>query len=234
MAAINDAAHAAGALTVWDLSHSAGAIALDLDGDGCDLAVGCGYKYLNGGPGAPAFLFVAEHLQDELKPPLQGWIGHAEPFAFDDDYRPAAGIARFLTGTPSILALAALDAGLDTFAGIAMRDVEAKVARAVATVHRRGRGALRRGGDPRLARATRPQRGSHVSFAHPAGLCGDAGADRARRDRRFPRAGPDALRLRPALQSLRGRMARGRASSARSSTPREWDQPRFQQRAKVT
>src|SRR3982751_2326087 len=126
MAAINEAAHDAGALTVWDLSHSAGAIAVDLNRAGCDLAVGCGYKYLNGGPGAPAFLYVAERLQDELRNPLQGWMGHAEPFAFDDDYRPVSGISRFLTGTPSILALAALDAGLDTFAGISMRDVEAK------------------------------------------------------------------------------------------------------------
>ena len=104
MAAVNDAAHAAGALTVWDLSHSAGALQLDLDGTGCDLAVGCGYKYLNGGPGAPAFLYVAARQQEELHSPLQGWMGHAAPFAFDDDYRAASGIQRFLTGTPSILA----------------------------------------------------------------------------------------------------------------------------------
>ena len=123
MRAINDAAHAAGALTVWDLSHSAGAVELDLDETDCDLAVGCGYKYLNGGPGAPAFLFVAERLQNELNSPIQGWMGHAEPFAFDGAYRPASGVLRFLTGTPSILALAALDAGLSTFEGVAMRDL---------------------------------------------------------------------------------------------------------------
>ncbi|HET7606314.1 MAG TPA: aminotransferase class V-fold PLP-dependent enzyme, partial [Sphingomicrobium sp.] len=111
MPAINDAAHAAGALTVWDLSHSAGAVEIDLDDSGCDLAVGCGYKYLNGGPGAPAFIYVAERLQGELDNPLQGWMGHAEPFAFVDDYRPGEGMVRFLTGTPSILGMAALDAG---------------------------------------------------------------------------------------------------------------------------
>ncbi len=169
MRAVNDAAHAAGALTVWDLSHSAGAVALDLDGTGCDLAVGCGYKYLNGGPGAPAFLYVAERLQDELRNPLQGWMGHAEPFAFDDDYRPVGGIARFLTGTPSVLALAALDAGLDTFAGISMRDVEGERPRALAAVHRRGGGPVRLRGAPRLAARRRAQRGSHVVFAHPQG-----------------------------------------------------------------
>jgi len=92
MARINEAAHTAGALTVWDLSHSAGAIELQLDSAGCDMAVGCGYKYLNGGPGAPAFLFAAERLQGELASPLQGWMGHADPFAFDDDYRPAGDI----------------------------------------------------------------------------------------------------------------------------------------------
>src|SRR5690349_23433893 len=126
MRAVNDAAHAAGALTVWDLSHSAGAIALDLEGTGCDLAVGCGYKYLNGGPGAPAFIYVAERLQDELTNPLQGWMGHADPFAFVDDYRPNKGILRFLTGTPSILGMAALEAGIGTFDGIGMADAQAK------------------------------------------------------------------------------------------------------------
>ncbi|HEU5286107.1 MAG TPA: aminotransferase class V-fold PLP-dependent enzyme, partial [Sphingomicrobium sp.] len=118
IARINAAAHAHGALTLWDLSHSAGALELQLDATGCDLAVGCGYKYFNGGPGAPAFLFVAERLQGELRSPLPGWMGHAEPFAFEPDYRPAEGIARFLTGTPSIVALAAFDAGLDSFAGL--------------------------------------------------------------------------------------------------------------------
>ena len=126
MHAINSAARKAGALAVWDLSHSAGILALDVDASGCDLAVGCGYKYLNGGPGAPAFLYVARDLQDELQSPLSGWMGHAEPFSFAGDYRPADGIRKFLTGTPSVLALAALDAGLDTFADIGMALVEAK------------------------------------------------------------------------------------------------------------
>src|SRR3954467_12353563 len=126
MRAVNEAARDAGALVVWALSHSAGAIELDLEGSGSELAIGCGYKYLNGGPGAPAFLYVAEHLQDALHSPLQGWMGHAEPFSFVDDYRPAGGIPKSLPGTPSILALAALEAGLSTFDGIDMRDLAAK------------------------------------------------------------------------------------------------------------
>jgi kynureninase len=119
MAAVTAAAHAAGARVVWDLAHSAGALPVDLLGSGADFAVGCGYKYLNGGPGAPAFLWLHPTLArrmdaQQLWQPLSGWLGHAAPFDFTPDYRPAGGVARFICGTPSVLALAALDCGLDT------------------------------------------------------------------------------------------------------------------------
>ncbi|MGH6877469.1 MAG: kynureninase [Rhizomicrobium sp.] len=124
--ALTQAAHAAGALTLWDLSHSAGAVELFLDRDESDLAIGCGYKYLNGGPGAPAFLYVARRHQQSLRQPLSGWMGHAAPFEFGDDYRPAEGMARTLCGTPAVLAMAALAEGVATFDGVAMREVRAK------------------------------------------------------------------------------------------------------------
>ncbi|MGE0744910.1 MAG: kynureninase [Rhodospirillales bacterium] len=126
MAALTAAAHAAGALVLWDLSHSTGAVPVDLNGAVADFAVGCGYKYLNGGPGAPAFLFVAGRHHDAARPPLSGWMGHADPFAFEDDYRPAAGIARHLCGTPSILGLAALEVGVDILNRVDMTAVRAK------------------------------------------------------------------------------------------------------------
>lgn len=119
-------AHEMGALVIWDLSHSAGAMPLDLEGAGADFAVGCGYKFLNGGPGAPAYLFVAEALQDKVQPVLSGWMGHARPFDFAADYEPATGIGRNLCGTPGILGMAALDAALDAFADVDMEEVRRK------------------------------------------------------------------------------------------------------------
>jgi len=118
MAALTRAAHAAGALVLWDLSHSTGALPVDLSGARADFAVGCGYKYLCGGPGAPAFAFVAERHQAGLEQPLTGWFGHAAPFAFSDDYAGAPGIERLQCGTPPILGLAALEVGVDLIAGI--------------------------------------------------------------------------------------------------------------------
>jgi len=232
MERINDTAHAAGALTLWDLSHSAGAVELDLNGADCDLAVGCGYKYLNGGPGAPAFIYVADRLQDELRSPLQGWMGHAEPFAFDDDYRPSQGITRFLTGTPPILALAALEAGLGTFDGIAMRDIAAK-SRSLSQLFI-AEVEARCGDELRLASPRDPaQRGSHVVFAHPGGYAimqaliarGVIGDFRA----------PNLMRFGFApLYNSHAEIVRGAEILGEIVASREWDQPRFKERAKVT
>jgi kynureninase len=169
MAAVTAAAHAKGALMLWDLCHSAGAIAVDLNGADADLAVGCSYKYLNGGPGAPAFLFVATRHQAAVTSPLTGWMGHAEPFAFEDGYRPAADIRGQITGTPPILGLAALETGVDLQLQADPAQVEAKglalAALFLAEVEARA-------ADPDL-KLTGPreaaQRGLHVSFAHPQG-----------------------------------------------------------------
>jgi kynureninase len=114
MSAVTTTAHAAGALAIWDLAHSAGAVPLGLHAAEADFAVGCGYKYLNGGPGAPAFVWVHPRHVDRFSQPLAGWWGHTSPFEFSPDYRPAAGIARYLCGTPPIISLAALECGVDT------------------------------------------------------------------------------------------------------------------------
>jgi len=169
MKQVTAAAQARGALMLWDLCHSAGAVAVDLNGVGADLAVGCSYKYLNGGPGAPAFLFVAERHQGAIRSPLTGWMGHAAPFAFEDGYRPAADIRAQITGTPPILALAALEAGVDLQLEADPGRVEAK-GRAltelfIAQVEARCT-------DPALSLASPRDaagRGLHVSFAHPQG-----------------------------------------------------------------
>ena len=126
MAALTEGAHAVGALTLWDLSHSTGALPVDLTRAKVDLAVGCGYKYLNGGPGAPSFTYVARRHQEGFRSPLTGWMGHAQPFAFVDDYRPGAGMARLLCGTPQILGMAALEAALCAFDGVDMAVVRDK------------------------------------------------------------------------------------------------------------
>jgi len=165
MAAVTAQAAAAGARTVWDLSHSAGAVPLDLNGAGVELAVGCGYKYLNGGPGAPAFLYVAEHLQDRLSSPLRGWMGHAEPFAFTDRYEPAPGIARFLAGTPPILSLAAFESGIESFDGVSM---EALWGKSAALFDLFADLMAERCAELRCITPRDPGlRGSHISFGHP-------------------------------------------------------------------
>jgi kynureninase len=171
MAALTRRAHEAGALVIWDLSHSAGAVPVSLNAAGADFAVGCGYKYLNGGPGAPAFVFAAERrlraLQgDAYAQPLSGWLGHRAPFEFASDYTPADGIDRFTVGTPSILALAALECGVDTVLAAGVDALRAKsVALAetfISLVESRCAGFGLELESPR-ASATR---GSQVCFSH--------------------------------------------------------------------
>ena len=119
-------AHECGAITVWDLAHSAGAIPVDLAGANADFAVGCTYKYLNGGPGAPAFIYVAPRYANSAFPVLSGWLGHDAPFDFDPDYRPAPSVSRMRVGTPPVLALASLEASLDIWEQVNMQDVRNK------------------------------------------------------------------------------------------------------------
>jgi kynureninase len=162
-------AHQVGALTIWDLAHSAGAFPVDLAGSGADFAVGCTYKYLNGGPGAPAFLYVRPDLQEDLDSPLSGWWGHEAPFAFDSEYRPAAGIARQQCGTQAILAMAALDAALDMWDDVDLAEVRRKSEELsrllIACVEARcAAHGVRLAGPRELA-----ARGSHVSFHCPEG-----------------------------------------------------------------
>ena len=163
MAAWTQKAHDAGALVCWDLSHSAGAVAVELNAAGADLAVGCGYKFLNGGPGAPAFLFVAKRWQERLHNPLSGWMGHAAPFAFADRYEAAEGMKRWLTGTPSVLGLVALESGLKLWADIDIRAVEAKSAALWDIFHAAGMAA----GLECVTPSAPSERGSHISFRHP-------------------------------------------------------------------
>lgn len=170
LAALTAAAHRVGALVVWDLSHSVGALPIDLRAANVDLAVGCTYKYLNGGPGAPAFLYVRRDLQARLGNPISGWMGQRNLFGFDLRYQPAAGMRRFLTGTPPVVSLALIEPGIDLLLEAGMERVRAKSERQTAYLIGLWEALLQPLGftlnSPRDAR----RRGSHVSLGHPEGL----------------------------------------------------------------
>jgi kynureninase len=169
MQATSALAHATGALIVWDLAHSAGAVPVALNADGADLAVGCTYKYLNGGPGAPAFIWVPKRHQERFRQPLSGWWGHAAPFAMAPDFKPADGIARALCGTQPIVSLALVECGLDLHRktdmaairakSLALTDLFIELVEARCAAHPLGLVTPR----------AHAQRGSHVSFTHPHG-----------------------------------------------------------------
>jgi kynureninase len=233
MAQVTRRVHDRGALMLWDLAHSAGALPVDLDACDADLAVGCGYKYLNGGPGAPAFLYVAQKLQDDFRSPLTGWLGHAAPFDFDPLYRPAPGIASAIVGTPPILSLAALEIGIDLALEADLPTVRGKsLALARLFVERVGESCA--GFGLTLASPAQDEaRGSQICYAHAEGYAimqaliarGVIGDFRA----------PDILRFGftplytsyadvfDAVEILRSVLASG-----------EWDRPEFKRRAAVT
>ncbi len=170
MKALTAAAHAVGALTLWDLSHSVGAVPIDLNESDVDLAVGCCYKYLNGGPGAPAFLYIRRDLQEQLVNAIAGWMGQRDPFNFDLDYTPAPGLRRFLTGTPPILSLAMIEPGVDLILAAGVDRLRAKsVAQSeylIALWQERLAPLGYTLNSPRDA----GRRGSHVALGHPEGL----------------------------------------------------------------
>ncbi|OJU01550.1 MAG: kynureninase [Rhizobium sp. 63-7] len=167
MKALTAKAKAAGVVTIWDLAHSAGALPVDLFGAGADFAIGCGYKYLNGGPGAPAFIYVRPELQDKIRPSLSGWLGHEAPFLFDLDYRPGPSIDRMRAGTPPILSMTALDAGLSAWDGV---DIHAVRERSIALCDLFIKEVEARCPDLVLASPRDgSRRGSQVSFRHPQG-----------------------------------------------------------------
>jgi len=167
--AVTEAAHAGGALMLWDLSHSAGAVPVGLEEHGVDLAVGCTYKYLNAGPGAPAFLYVRSALQEELRTPIQGWFGQRDQFAMERPYEPAEGVARFLAGTPSVAGLVAVRAGAE-IAGEAGIDAIAAKGRALTACAFELHDALLAPLRVELGTPREPaRRGAHVAFRHPEG-----------------------------------------------------------------
>ncbi|MBI1233192.1 MAG: kynureninase [Alphaproteobacteria bacterium] len=233
MKAVTAAAHEKGIPVIWDLSHSAGAVKVDLNGANADFAVGCGYKYLNGGPGAPAFIFAAKRHQESVFPALSGWLGHAAPFEFDDTYRPAPGIDRFQCGTPGILGMAALETGLDLMLDADMTMIRFKSLALGSLFVALMEDLCDQHGFTLACPADEAERGSQVSFHHPDGYAimqaviarGVIGDFRA----------PDILRFGfaplynsfedvwHAVEAIRGVMESG-----------EWRNDRYAQRAAVT
>jgi kynureninase len=227
------AAHEAGALALWDLSHSAGALSLELDAWGVDLAVGCGYKYLNGGPGAPAFAFVARHLHDAIETPLQGWMGHAEPFAFEEEYRPAPGVARLLCGTPSILGLTALKCGIESVARAGIEPLRRKSIRLTDVFIQLVEQECAGHGLVLASPGEAARRGSQVSFRHPQGhaIVQALVGHRVIGDFRPP----DILRFGFAPAYVRFVDAWEAVAALRAVMgSREWDRPEHRQPAVVT
>jgi len=168
MRRITQAVHRAGALVVWDLSHSAGVMPVDLGGCDADFAVGCGYKHLNGGPGAPAFIYVARRLQDRFTQPISGWMGDARPFEFRGEYEAAPGILRYLSGTPAVIGMAALEASVEVILEAPMAAIRAKsIALGDAFIALMDRECAGRGFELVSPREG-VRRGSHLSYRHPA------------------------------------------------------------------
>jgi len=233
MAGLTRAAHHAGALALWDLAHSAGAVPVDLGGCEADLAVGCGYKYLNGGPGAPAFAFVARRWHSAFENPLSGWMGHADPFAFGPRYQPAPGVARLLCGTPPVLSLAALECGVETIARAGIDGLRRKSVALtdlfVRLVEQECGGFGFTLASPREAE----RRGSQVSLRHPEGHAivqalvarGVVGDFRT----------PDILRFGFAPAYVRFAEAWDAVAALRAVMEnREWKRPEFQGEGRVT
>jgi kynureninase len=230
---LTEAAHDAGALMLWDLAHSAGAVPVDLARCSADLAVGCGYKYLNGGPGAPAFAFVARRHHDGLRTPLAGWMGHRHPFSFSIEYDAAQGCAQLQAGTPPILSLTALDEALGLFSAVDMASIRRKSVALtelfIALVEQRLSGFDFELASPRDS----ARRGSQVALAHPEGFAimqaliarGIIGDFRAPDLLRFGFA-PAYTRFVDVWDAV--------AALEEIMSNRSWDRPEFRVRARVT